>query len=59
MYEDVAGKRVLIVGASGGIGFGLCHALNDLGAEVVATSKAWELVLSKPSSATLFKRMRF
>ena len=39
MYEDVAGKRVLIVGASGGIGCGLCHALNDLGAEVIATSR--------------------
>ena len=39
MYEDVAGKRVLIVGASGGIGCGLCQAINDLGAEVVATSR--------------------
>ena len=39
LYDDIQGKRVLIVGASSGIGYSLALALSDLGAELVLASR--------------------
>ena len=39
MYDDIKNKRVLVVGASKGIGRELCHAIDQLGGHVQAASR--------------------
>lgn len=39
LYDDIQGKRVLVVGASYGIGYSLAIALSGLGAELVLASR--------------------
>ena len=39
MYDDIKNKRVLVVGASKGIGRQLCHAIDQLGGHVQAASR--------------------
>ena len=39
MYDDIKNKRVLVVGASKGIGRQLCHAIHQLGGHVQAASR--------------------
>ena len=42
MYEDIKNKRILVVGASRGIGRQLCHALQQFGGHVLAASRCLE-----------------
>jgi NAD(P)-dependent dehydrogenase (short-subunit alcohol dehydrogenase family) len=52
---DLAGRRYLITGASGGLGAGIARALARAGAEVIGTTRgagdgAWPLELTDPAS---------
>ncbi len=51
MYEDIKNKRILVVGASRGIGRQLCYALHQIGGHVLAASRSLE-TLSKALSQT-------
>ena len=51
MYEDIKNKRVLVVGASKGIGRQLCYALHQIGGHVLAASRSLE-TLSEGLSET-------
>ena len=39
MYEEIAQKKILVVGASRGIGRQLCHAIDGLGGHVIAAAR--------------------
>ena len=42
MYEDLAGKKILILGASSGIGNQVARAFHELSAEIIVTSRSRE-----------------
>lgn len=41
-FLNLSGKKIVVTGGGRGIGFGLCHALDKAGAEVLAISREFE-----------------
>ena len=46
LYDDIKGKRILILGASTGIGYSLALALSELGAELVLASRTTSNIIN-------------